>query len=172
MMQAESVNARYAIKVSDLRVFYGDFCAVKGVDLEVLRGERHALMGPNGSGKSTLAAALMGHPGYEVSGEIWLDGERIDELETHERREGMYGSIFWWVVKLGMAAALAGGGYLLNATGFDVDLEGSQSARTVFLLRLFDACIPMITSAIAIWARYDHACSAAHARALPRASRP
>ena len=32
----------------------------------------------------------------------------LDELETGERREGMYGSIFWWVVKLGMAAALAG----------------------------------------------------------------
>jgi len=76
----------------------------------------------------------------------------VDELETHERREGMYGSIFWWVVKLGMAAALAGGGFLLNATGFDVALEGSQTERTIFLMRLCDAVIPMITSAIAIWA--------------------
>ena len=75
-----------------------------------------------------------------------------DELKTHERREGMYGSIFWWMVKLGMAAALAGGGYLLNATGFNVDLEGNQAPRTIFLLRLFDAGIPMLTSAIAIWA--------------------
>ena len=33
----------------------------------------------------------------------------------------MYGAIFWWVVKLRMAAALAAGGFLLNATGFDVD---------------------------------------------------
>ncbi|MCA9787396.1 MAG: MFS transporter, partial [Candidatus Cloacimonetes bacterium] len=32
----------------------------------------------------------------------------LDELATHERREGMYGSIFWWTVKLGLAAALAG----------------------------------------------------------------
>ena len=53
----------------------------------------------------------------------------MDELETHERREGMYGSIFWWVVKLGMAAALAAGGFLLNATGFDVALEGNQTER-------------------------------------------
>ncbi len=75
-----------------------------------------------------------------------------DELNTNERREGMYGSIFWWVVKLGMAAALAAGGFLLNATGFDVDLGGNQSERTITLMRMFDAFIPAITSAIAIWA--------------------
>ena len=76
----------------------------------------------------------------------------VDELSTHERREGMYGSIFWWVVKLGMAAALAGGGFLLNATGFDVEMGGAQTERTIFLMRLCDAVIPMVTSAIAIWA--------------------
>jgi len=77
-----------------------------------------------------------------------------DELKTYERREGMYGSIFWWMVKLGMAAALAGGGYLLNTTGFDVDLGGNQAERTILLLRIFDAGVPMLTSAIAIWAVY------------------
>jgi GPH family glycoside/pentoside/hexuronide:cation symporter len=76
----------------------------------------------------------------------------MDELETHERREGMYGSIFWWVVKLGMAAALAGGGFLLNATGFDVTLEGNQAERTIFLMRIFDAFVPFAASGIAIWA--------------------
>jgi GPH family glycoside/pentoside/hexuronide:cation symporter len=75
----------------------------------------------------------------------------LDELETNERREGMYGSIFWWVVKLGMAAALAAGGFLLNATGFDVALEGNQTERTIFLMRFFDAFVPFITSGIAIW---------------------
>ena len=76
----------------------------------------------------------------------------VDELETFERREGMFGSIFWWVVKLGMAAALAGGGYLLNATGFDVALGGAQTESAIFLMRLFDAGIPIVASAIAIWA--------------------
>jgi len=75
-----------------------------------------------------------------------------DELNTHERREGMYGSIFWWVVKLGMAAAIAGGGLLLNATGFDVALGGDQAARTIVLMRLFDAFVPFMASGIAIWA--------------------
>jgi len=75
-----------------------------------------------------------------------------DELQTHERREGMFGSIFWWVVKLGMAAAIAGGGYLLNATGFDVELEGAQAADTILWMRAFDAFIPALTSLIAIGA--------------------
>jgi GPH family glycoside/pentoside/hexuronide:cation symporter len=75
----------------------------------------------------------------------------VDELETHERREGMYGSIFWWVVKLGMAAALAAGGFLLNATGFDVALEGHQTAHAITMMRLFDAFVPFVASGIAIW---------------------
>ncbi|MEM7708860.1 MAG: MFS transporter [Pseudomonadota bacterium] len=76
----------------------------------------------------------------------------MDELNTHERREGMYGSIYWWVVKLGMAAALAVGGILLNVTGFDVDLGGNQTEQTLLLMRLFDAFIPAVASLVAIWA--------------------
>ena len=75
----------------------------------------------------------------------------LDELESHQRREGMFGSIYWWVVKLGMAATLAIGGVLLNATGFDVALGGDQAADTILLMRLFDVVIPVIASAIAIW---------------------
>jgi GPH family glycoside/pentoside/hexuronide:cation symporter len=102
----------------------------------------------------------------------------LDELETGERREGMFGSIFWWVVKLGMAAAIAGGGLLLNVTGFDVALEGAQSAQTLLWMRIFDILIPIIGSAIAIWiiASYDLTEEKAHEvrielerrRALPR----
>ena len=61
---------------------------VKGVDLEVDLGQKHAVMGPNGSGKSTLAYALMGHPAYEVTeGQILLDGEDITELGADERAQ-------------------------------------------------------------------------------------
>jgi Fe-S cluster assembly ATP-binding protein len=61
---------------------------VKGVDLEVDRGQKHAIMGPNGSGKSTLAYALMGHPSYEVTeGRILFDGEDITELGADERAQ-------------------------------------------------------------------------------------
>ena len=75
-----------------------------------------------------------------------------DELQTHERREGMYGAIFWFVVKVGMAAALAGGGLLLGLTGFDVALGGHQAPATILEMRLLDALVPFVTSGIAIWA--------------------
>ena len=76
----------------------------------------------------------------------------MDELQTHERREGMYGSIYWWVVKLGQSVAIFGGGVLLVWTGFDVELGGNQTAEAITLMRLSDAFIPCIASAIAIWA--------------------
>jgi Fe-S cluster assembly ATP-binding protein len=61
---------------------------VKGVDLEVDLGQKHAIMGPNGSGKSTLAYALMGHPSYEVTeGQILFDGEDLTELGADERAQ-------------------------------------------------------------------------------------
>jgi len=78
----------------------------------------------------------------------------MDELQTEERREGMYASIFWWVVKLGMAVALAAGGVLLNVTGFDVALGGNQSEHTIFLMRLFDVFVPFVASGLAIWIIY------------------
>ncbi len=66
-----------------------------------------------------------------------------DEPNTDERREGMHGSIFWWVAKLGMAAALAGGGFLLNASGvaiwaiytFSITEEKAHEVRTALEAR-------------------------------------
>ena len=87
---------------------------------------------------------------FTLMGSMIADVVDLDELETNERREGMFGSIYWWMVKLGMAAALAGGGVLLNATGFDVKLEGNQTETTTFLMRVLDVTVPMIASAIAI----------------------
>lgn len=88
---------------------------------------------------------------FTLMGSMVADVCDLDELETGERREGMFGSIFWWVVKLGLAAAMAAGGFLLHATGFDVSLGGGQSADTLFYMRLADVLVPVICSVIAIW---------------------
>lgn len=88
---------------------------------------------------------------FTLMGSMIADVCDMDELQSHERREGMFGSIYWWVVKLGMAAALAIGGVLLNATGFDVALGGEQSSQTLIYMRLFDVLVPVVSSAVAIW---------------------
>jgi Fe-S cluster assembly ATP-binding protein len=69
-----------------------DITILHGVDLELNKGEIHAIMGPNGSGKSTLAKVLAGHPGYEVTdGTVTYDGQDILELEADERsRAGIF----------------------------------------------------------------------------------
>jgi Fe-S cluster assembly ATP-binding protein len=80
------------LEIKNLHVAAEDKEILKGLDLEVGRGEIHALMGPNGSGKSTLANAIMGHPGLTVSeGSISFDGEDITEAAPDERsRAGLF----------------------------------------------------------------------------------
>lgn len=80
------------LTIKDLHVAVEGKPILNGVNLEIKRGETHALMGPNGSGKSTLGNVIMGHPNYEVTGgDILLDGESLLEWDATERaRAGIF----------------------------------------------------------------------------------
>jgi len=80
------------LAISDLHVAVEDKPILRGVTMQIRRGETHALMGPNGSGKSTLGLAVMGHPNYEVtSGTITIDGVDLLALSPDERaRQGVF----------------------------------------------------------------------------------
>ena len=81
-----------ALVINDLHVSIGEKEIIRGLTLEIPKGEIHAVMGPNGSGKSTLSKAIGGHPDYTVTGgEVLLDGENILGLEPDERaRKGLF----------------------------------------------------------------------------------
>jgi len=80
------------LKIENLHAEIGDNEILKGLDLEVGKGEIHAIMGPNGSGKSTLSNVLMGHPRYEVTGgTVTFMDQDVFELEPDERAKlGMF----------------------------------------------------------------------------------
>lgn len=74
------------LRINNLHAKTGDKEILKGLNLEVGKGEVHVIMGPNGAGKSTLASVLMGHPKYEITeGSIEFGGEVLNDMEPHER---------------------------------------------------------------------------------------
>jgi branched-chain amino acid transport system ATP-binding protein len=71
------------LRLSGVTAYYGAIQALKGVDLEVKKGEIVTLIGANGAGKSTLMMTICGNPRAR-HGTILCDGQDITRLPTHE----------------------------------------------------------------------------------------
>ena len=108
---------------------------LKGLNLNINKGEIHVIMGPNGAGKSTLANVLMAHPKYErLDGEINFEGEDITELKTDERaKKGLFLSFQSpeevpgiTVENFIRSAKIAQDGQLIKFLKFDKDLKNNM----------------------------------------------
>ena len=114
------------LTIRDLKVAVDGKEILRGVDLEVPKGQVHALMGPNGAGKTSLGYAVMGHPKYQVTqGDIIWNGESVLGTLPEERsRRGLFLSLQYPTAIPGVTttnflrAALKGQGKELPARDF------------------------------------------------------
>jgi GPH family glycoside/pentoside/hexuronide:cation symporter len=90
----------------------------------------------------------------------------LDELENGmPRKEGTFGAIYWWMVKLGQALALVLGGLVLELVGFDQN-SATQTVETLTNLRIADIAIPAVTAALAIWVMISYDLTESKAREI------
>ena len=122
------------VSLRDIVKIYGDFVAIKGVDLDIKSGEFIVFVGPSGCGKSTLLRVIAGLENV-TSGEVHIDGERVTHLPASERGLAMvfqsYALYPHMSVRKNMAFALENMGLK------PADIE-ERVARAAAMLRLTD----------------------------------
>jgi GPH family glycoside/pentoside/hexuronide:cation symporter len=79
----------------------------------------------------------------------------LDELQNGERREAIFGAVYWWMVKLGGAVALILSGAILNLVGFDQD-AAVQTVDTMTLMRIADIALPILTGVMAVLVMWNY----------------
>ena len=90
----------------------------------------------------------------------------LDELENGmPRKEGTFGAIYWWMVKIGQSIALFLGGLVLQLVGFDQN-AATQTAETILELRIADIVIPSLTAGLAIWIMWKYSLNEDRAREI------
>ena len=91
----------------------------------------------------------------------------MDELESGKRREGIFGAIYWWMVKFGFAIAGLLTGVLMSVVGFKAGAE-TQVEGAVTGLRLFFSGIPILGTLTAMWVMWNYDLTEAKARAIKK----
>lgn len=80
----------------------------------------------------------------------------LDELRNGlPRREGTFGAVYWWMVKIGQSIALALGGLVLSLVGFDAS-NAIQAPETLHNLRIADIVIPSLTAGLAVLIMWNY----------------
>jgi len=90
----------------------------------------------------------------------------LDELNNGmPRKEGTFGAIYWWMVKLGQAIAMVLGGLVLKLVGFDQN-AAVQTAETITKLRIADIAIPALTALLAVFVMWKYDLTETKAREI------
>jgi len=133
-----------ALRIERISKSFGQFTALKGVDLSVRPGERRAIIGPNGAGKSTLFNIIAGQS-RPTDGDVYLNGTRTtgmrpDRIWSHgltrtfQRNQLFPGLTVWESVELACAARHRGRPMLPGATRkAALEQEGAEVLRLVHL---------------------------------------
>tara|TARA_B100000767_G_scaffold275554_1_gene313244 strand:+ start:483 stop:1919 length:1437 start_codon:yes stop_codon:yes gene_type:complete len=79
----------------------------------------------------------------------------LDELNTGKRREGIFGAIYWWMVKFGFGIAGGLSGVIFSVIGWESG-GATQSEEALFGLRLFFSGLPILGTLIAIYVMWDY----------------
>jgi putative ABC transport system ATP-binding protein len=112
LLKATSVEKIY--KTGEVETY-----ALRGVDLEISRGEFTAIAGPSGSGKSTLLH-ILGGLDHANKGEVWLEDERIDQLsfaKLAQLRLAHFGFVFQAYNLIPVLTALENAAFVLELQG-------------------------------------------------------
>ena len=80
----------------------------------------------------------------------------LDELNTGKRREGIFGAIYWWMVKFGFAIAGALSGVILSIVGFQEGIASTEQEGAIIGLRIFFSGLPILGTLIAIYVMRDY----------------
>lgn len=90
----------------------------------------------------------------------------LDELENGmPRKEGTFGAIYWWMIKVGQGLALVFSGVILSLLGYDPK-AATQTAGALTGMRITDIALPAITAALAIWVMWKYSLNEARAKEI------
>ena len=90
----------------------------------------------------------------------------LDELEHGTRREGLFGAVYAWIFKTGIALSYGVSGYLLIGIGFDRSLGGAQSPETLHWMKIVYCVVPALAALAALWAMKNYSLNRARAEAV------
>ncbi len=90
----------------------------------------------------------------------------LDELENGmPRKEGTFGAIYWWMIKVGQGIALVFSGIILSVLGYDPKAS-TQTAEALTGMRITDIALPVITALLAIWVMRNYSLNEERARQI------